>query len=182
MSNASSETGGNVTRERMLAGLDRRFRLPLLAYFGRRVKSRHEAEDLTQDVFERVLRSLETGPILNAEALVFRIAVNLLRDRARRVRRHGVEESLPADTIAEFADALTVDFSTERVVLAESALTEVLTALSELSARTRAMFYLYRLENLKIRQIAELYGISPSAVEKQVAKALRHLTRGLHMK
>ena len=163
-----------------LADLHRRFRLPLLAYFGRRVVSTAEAEDLTQDVFERVLRSLGSGPIRTAEALVFRIAVNLLRDRARRVRRRGVEEALPVDSIAEFADALTVDLSPERVVLGERTLEEVLSALNELGERTRAMFYLYRLENLKIREIAELYGVSASAVEKQVAKALLHLTRGLY--
>jgi RNA polymerase sigma factor (sigma-70 family) len=166
----------------LIESLDRRFRRPLLAYFGRRVTNNTEAEDLTQDVFERVLRSLETGPILNAEALVFRIAVNLLRDRARRARRHGTEEPLPADTVTELAHALTVDLSPERVVLGERTLAEVLTLLDELGERTRAMFYLYRLENLKIREIAELYGISASAVEKQVAKALLHLTRGLQLR
>lgn len=169
-------------RAAQLEEFDRRFRLPLLAYFGRRVSSAAEAEDLTQDVFERVLRSVETGPIRNAEALVFQIAVNLLRDRARRARRHGVEESLPTDAVADLPDALTVDLSPERVVLGERTLAEVLELLNGLAPRTRAMFFLYRLENLKIREIAELYGISPSAVEKQVAKALLHLTRGLHRK
>jgi RNA polymerase sigma-70 factor (ECF subfamily) len=170
------------SRDTLLADLDRRFRLPLFAYFGRRVSSAAEAEDLTQDVFERVLKSLKMRPIQNPEALVFHIAVNLLRDRARRVRRHGTEEPLPADAVADLAEALTVDLSPERVVLGEKTLAEVLAVLDGLNPRTRAMFYLYRLENLKIREIAELYGISASAVEKQVAKALLHLTRGLHRK
>lgn len=164
----------------LLEEFDRRFRLPLLAYFGRRVSSAVEAEDLTQDVFERLLRSLGTGPIRNAEALVFHIAANLLRDHARRARRHGVEEPLPVEAVADLPDSLTVDLSPERVVLAERTLAEVLALLNGLAPRTRAMFFLYRLENLKIREIAEQYGISPSAVEKQVAKALLHLTRGLH--
>jgi RNA polymerase sigma factor (sigma-70 family) len=159
------------------AELDRRFRLPLKAYFGRRVRSAAEAEDLTQDVFERVLKSLKASPIINSEALVFRIAVNLLRDRARRQRSHGVEEPLTPESLLEFANALTVDLSPERVVLGERTLAEVLGALGELGERTRAIFYLYRFENLKIREIAEAYGISPSAVEKHVSKALLHLTR-----
>ena len=165
----------------LLADLDRRFRRPLIAYFGRRVGSTAEAEDLTQDVFERILKTMKLQRIENAEALVFSIAVNLLRDRARRVRRHGAEEPLAAD-VAGLADAITVDISPERVVLGEKTLAEVLAVLESLSPRTRAMFCLYRLENLKIREIAELYGISASAVEKQVAKALLHLTRGLHQK
>lgn len=165
------------TAETELAELVHRYRRPLLAYFNRRVSSSAEAEDLVQDVFERVLRGFDAGAIGNAEALLFRIAVNLLRDRARRLQRHGTELPLPADAIAEFADALTEDLSPERVAIGERTLAEVQAALDELGERTRAMFLLYRLEHLKIREIAELYGITVSAVEKQVAKALLHLTR-----
>jgi RNA polymerase sigma factor (sigma-70 family) len=151
--------------------------LPLIAYFRRRVSSASEAEDLTQDVFERVLKALNHAPIVNAEALVFRIAVNLLRDRARREITRGGEQSLTSENIVALADALTVDLSPERVVLGERTLADVLAALQELGERTQAIFYLYRLENLKIREIAAIYGISASAVEKQVSKALLHLTR-----
>jgi RNA polymerase sigma factor (sigma-70 family) len=162
------------------AELDRRFRRPLMAYFIRRVSGPAEAEDLTQDVFERVLKTLSHEQVLNAEALVFRIAVNLLRDRARRHRSHGTEESLPsADPAADLSEALTVDFTPERVVIGERSLEEVQAALAELGDRTRAMFYLYRLENLKVREIAAIYGVSASAVEKQLGRALLHLTRRL---
>ena len=164
-------------REALIGELDRRFRLPLIAYFRRRVSSASEAEDLTQDVFERVLKVLHHSSVANAEALIFRIAVNLLRDRSRRQVTRGSEQPLTADNIASFADALTVDLSPERVVLGETTLADVLRALQELGERTRAIFYLYRLENLKIREIAAIYGISASAVEKHVSKALLHLTR-----
>jgi RNA polymerase sigma factor (sigma-70 family) len=167
------------TRAELLAHLDRRFRLPLLAYFGRRVRSIPEAEDLTQDVFERILRSLANRPIANAEALVFSIAINLLRDRSRRTHSHGIEEPIPAEAVAEFVDVLTVDLSPERVVLGERTLEEAISVLDELSERTRTMFYLYRFEGLKVREIAQMYGISASGVEKQLEKALMHLTRRL---
>lgn len=162
--------------EALIAHLDT-YRPALLAYFGRRVRSAAEAEDLTQDVFERMLRSLEHGPILNSEALLFRIAVNLLRDRARKIHTHGIEEPLPPEDVAGFADALTEGLSPERVVVGERTLQEALCALNELGERTRAMFYLYRFENLKVREIAELYGITVSGVEKQISRALLHLTR-----
>ena len=165
------------SRETLIAELDRRFRLPLISYFRRRVSSGSEAEDLTQDVFERVLKVTNHASIANAEALIFRIAVNLLRDRARKEVTRGGEQSLTAENIVAIADALTEDLSPERVVLGESALESVLAALEELGERTRAIFYLYRLENLKIKEIAGIYGISASAVEKHVSKALLHLAR-----
>lgn len=173
--------GNSMAKSALMAQLGN-YRPALLAYFGRRVRSAAEAEDLTQDVFERVLRSLERGPILNAEALVFRIAVNLLRDRARRAQCHGIEEPLPSDGVADFADGLTEGLSPERVVVGERTLQEALSALDELGERTRAMFYLYRFENLKVREIAELYGISVSGVEKQISRALLHLTRRMQSK
>ncbi|MBS0420016.1 MAG: hypothetical protein JSR66_20055 [Proteobacteria bacterium] len=118
---ANSESAP-LTRAQELAELHGRFRLPLLAYFARRVRSASEAQDLVQDVFERVARSIGTQVIRNPDALVFRIAVNLLRDRARRARRRGVEVPLPTEETTEFADAFIVDLSPERVVLGELSL------------------------------------------------------------
>jgi RNA polymerase sigma-70 factor (ECF subfamily) len=173
---------GQVRPGEPLANLDRRFRPALLAYFRRRVANRAEAEDLTQDVFERVLRTTERAPVINADALVFRIAVNLMRDQARSARRHGIERPLAEDTLDDLAGLLSVDLSPERVLIGERTLEEAISALNELSERTRAMFYLYRLEHLKIREIAEIYGISASGVEKNFARALLHLMQRLQLR
>ena len=130
------------SRNAALADMHRRFRLPLLAYFGRRVANPAEAEDLTQDVFERVLRRLESGPIRNADSYVFTIAINLLRDRARSVRRRGVEQPLPSDAVAEFADVLAVELSPERVVLAKSTLEEVVRGTEQVAAANTARYFI----------------------------------------
>ncbi|MBW8860229.1 MAG: sigma-70 family RNA polymerase sigma factor [Caulobacter sp.] len=72
--------------------LNARYRGPLTSYFLRRVRRRDEAEDLTQEVFLRMVRSLQRTDgdggerIDNPEAFLFRTAVNLLRDRARRAK------------------------------------------------------------------------------------------------
>jgi RNA polymerase sigma-70 factor (ECF subfamily) len=179
MSEHPQNSAADPTPERALALLDERYRRPLLAYFRRRLGTPADAEDLTQDVFERLLKELRATSVLNAEALIFRIAINLLRDRFRRQRTRGTPASLSSEDATEFADALAVDLSPERVVMGEMSLQEVDMTLRELGERTRAIFYLYRLENLKVREIAELYGISASAIEKQIAKALLHLTRRL---
>jgi RNA polymerase sigma-70 factor (ECF subfamily) len=160
----------------LLATLDSRYRRVLISYFRRRVSSPAEAEDLTQDVFERVLLSLRAGPIGNVEALLFRIGVNLLRDRARRLRTRGPVEPVPSDEMADFAAVLAEDLCPERVVVGERTLQEVDAVLRSLGERTRAIFYLHRLERLKVREIAEIYGVSVSAIEKQLARALRELT------
>jgi len=65
--------------------------------------------------------------------------------------------------------------SPERVLLSEDALGEVLQALQELGELTRNIFILFRLESMKQKDIATLYGISQSTVEKHVMKAVLHL-------
>jgi RNA polymerase sigma factor (sigma-70 family) len=159
-------------REQLLRQLSERYRLPLTAYFARRVGSRSEAEDLTQEVFLRMVRSLEPGAVDNVEAFVFRTAVNLLRDRSRRDKSRGVRQ-------VEFANRQSdIDnLSPERVFDSRQALDQVIEVLSELDERTRDAFILHRLEGMKHAQIAELLGVSVSSVEKYIVKALTLLAK-----
>lgn len=157
--------------------LDSRFRGPLMSFFLRRMGERAEAEDLTQEVFVRILGTGERGGIRDADALVFKIAANLLRDRARKIctqsRAHIAEfdDHLISELTREFIE----DHTPERVVLARVEITAVLSALDELGERTKDIYVLFRLEGMKHRQIAELYGISISTVEREVARATLHL-------
>jgi RNA polymerase sigma-70 factor (ECF subfamily) len=65
--------------------------------------------------------------------------------------------------------------SPERVLLSEDSLADVLRSLDELGELTRNIFILFRLENMKQKDIAALYGIGQSTVEKHVVKAVLHL-------
>jgi RNA polymerase sigma-70 factor (ECF subfamily) len=161
-----------------------RYRRPLMSYFLRRARNRQDAEDLTQEVFLRIVRRDETVPLENAEVYLFRIAANLLRDRARRSATHRAGEHASLDTAAiEFADSgllatgLVEDREPERVLISQESLTEVLRALDELGERTRDIFMLFRLEKMKHRDIAAIYGMTVSAVEKHIARAGVHLAR-----
>jgi RNA polymerase sigma factor (sigma-70 family) len=168
----------------LAARLDARYRTPLMAYFLRRVRDRAEAEDLTQEVFLRIVRRGDPQALENAEVFLFSIAGNLLRDRARRkaTRRAADHESLDAPH-ADFreggrlAEGLIEARAPERVLMSQESLTQVLGALDELGERTRDIFILYRLEKMKHREIGALYGLSASAVEKYVRKATAHLAR-----
>jgi RNA polymerase sigma-70 factor (ECF subfamily) len=67
--------------------------------------------------------------------------------------------------------------SPERVLDGETSLAQVLQALSELGELTRNVFVLFRLEHMKQKDIAVLYGIAQSTVEKHVMRAVLHLAR-----
>jgi RNA polymerase sigma-70 factor (ECF subfamily) len=166
-----------------MALLDARYRGPLMSFFLRRVNGRAEAEDLTQEVFFRIVRHSggdQRGP---AEAYIFKVATNLLRDRARRHDSHRQDEHLSLSSTAGETPGvereLVDDIGPERVFLGREALHDALRALQELGERTRDIFILFRLESMRQQEIAALFGISVSAVEKHVVKALVHLGKRL---
>lgn len=160
-----------------LAQLDGRYRAPLMAFFRRRVKSNDEVEDLTQEVLLRVVGYADTPGFDLADRLIFTVASNLLRDRARRMKSRHANMHIVLELEAGDAapDALIEGLSPERVLISKEALDRTLKAFQGLSPRTREVFVLYRLEGFRRGEIAQRLGISVSAVEKQIANALKHL-------
>ena len=163
--------------EQLRSELAARFRRPLVTFFLRRIKDRSLAEDLTQDVLLKVVRASERGQIERADSYVFKVAINLLRDHRRRALRAGPTLFLPIeeDPDGHLESQLVEAISPERVLLSEDSLADVLRSLAELGELTRNIFILFRLENMKQKDIAALYGIGQSTVEKHVVKAVLHL-------
>ena len=162
----------NSDRQIWLDHLSETYRVPLVRYFQRRVRSKEEAEDLAQDVFVRLLRRQDDEAIDNPEAFIFRTAVNLLRDRARR---SGTVTSNAPELIdrQEKFEGL----SPERVLEGRQLLQGTIRALNELDVRSRDIFILNRLEGMKYAQIAQLHGLSVSSVEKIIVKVVAHLLK-----
>lgn len=158
--------------------LVRSYHRPLLAYFRKRVGDLTDAEDLTQEVFARLARhpNKDLGDGLNA--YVFTIAQNIRKDWERnrsRQRRNSHFDIGDVGGNSDTPDALVEERTPERVLVSKEALQEIESALKELPERTRAVFILARLENMHRREIAALHGVSVSAVEKHVMRAMAHL-------
>ena len=149
------------------------YRSVLVKYFTRKCGNVTEAEDLAQDSLERVLKYAHLESVEQAKAYIFRVAVNRWHDHSRGMWRRGA--LVEWDDAAAFAEH--EETSPERVLTGEQELHGVVAALQELGERTRDVFMLDRLEHMKHAEIAVLYGISVSSVEKHVAKAVAHLAR-----
>ncbi len=168
----------NSDANRFRAELSAQFRLPLIAYFLKRVGNRSEAEDLTQEVFVRVLAQSDIVDPARANSYVFTAAANLLRDRQRQAATRRTSSFGNLDDPLRLASyQLIEDINPERVLVGRQTLRDVLSALDGLSRRTRDIFVLYRVEKMKQHEIAVLYGLSDSSVEKHVAKAIVYLSQ-----
>lgn len=155
-------------------GLDEveRFRPSLQRYFNRRIRDRAEVEDLVQDVFVRLARRGGLGDVENLSGYIFETAASVLQDRARRrhVRAADAHDAFDGERHAG------VDFSPDRVLDGRERLRQVSAALLELPERTRHVFVLRRLEGMRYNDIANQLGITVSAVEKHMHRAIAFLT------
>ena len=154
------------------------FRGSLRRYFARRVRDDSEAEDLVQDVFERLAKRDEPVEGERVGGYVFETANSVFTDRLRRRR------SRRADVHDQFDEQLhgeAVD-SPEELMLQRERIARASAALLELPERTRAIFVLRRLEGMAYLSIAARLEISVSAVEKHMERAVRHLAARLDPK
>ena len=136
----STLEGNAIGTEGLIGRFDARFRRPLMSYFLRRVNGDHaEAEDLTQQVFVRLLRTSEDLDKLgHADGYVFTIAANLLKDRrgSARMRYELPLPSFDEGLVAELTEELLEERSPERVLLARETLAGAMKALDSLSSAT----------------------------------------------
>lgn len=160
-----------IDEQTRMSRLHHRFRAALERYFARRIGSRPDVDDLVQEVFERLMRR---GAVDNGEQVdgyVFTTASSVLTDRHRRAqaRREHLHQPFCPDAHAE------ADFSPEHVLSHRERLQRVAAILSELPERTRAVFVLRRLEGMRYGDIADRLGISISATEKHMQRAMVHI-------
>lgn len=150
-----------------------RLRPALIQHVARKTGSVTAAEDLIQELFLRLLRRRDLFALDNLEGYVVQAATNLVRDGARRdaVRR------ADAHVWIEDAHVTTEEPDAERVVEARQRLDLLMSAVQRLPRRTRAVLVLSRFEHMTYSQIAAELGISVSAVEKHISKALRELQK-----
>jgi len=132
-----------------------------------RVANRHDAEDVIQDAYLRVLRYSAEHEIANPEHLLFSAARNLAVDNQRRkaARERNVAEC------AVFTDRSGHLPPVDDVVDVWQRLSSVEAAIELLPPRCRNVFLLHRIDGMSYSEISKRLGISVSAVEKHMARA-----------
>jgi RNA polymerase sigma-70 factor (ECF subfamily) len=139
----------------------------------RRGRTVHEAEDLVQDAYVRMARFEMKEAVIEPEAFLMHAALNLSKDAYRANTHHGeqlvLEDAVLVDPAPSVEDAL---LDRERI----ERLSECLAALP---SRTREIFLAHRRDGLRYHEIARVHGLSVSAVEKHIAKAVSLVTHGM---
>lgn len=145
----------------------------LIHFLVTRLKSAFAAQDIAQEIYLKASSADEQVPVRNGRAYLFRMAANLAIDHQRRETR---QAELLTEAGAFLGDG--IDPATpEQTLIARSELVRLERALAELPPITRLIFHLSRFEEKSQREVAEIVGLSPTAVFKHLRKAVDHLAR-----
>lgn len=152
---------------------DHSARVYRLAY--RLTGNAHDADDLTQEVFVRVFRSLHTYTPGTFEGWLHRITTNLFLDSARRKSR------IRFDALPEDADnRLPSPVATPDVAyLNQTFDADIEVALASLSPEFRAAVVLCDVEGLSYEEIADVLGLKMGTVRSRIHRGRAMLRSAL---
>ena len=148
------------------------YRAELARFLAARRVPPDEAEDLLQDLYLKV-RALESGPIAEPRAYLYRMTANLLFDRRRSAARRTSREKLWTETQLGAEREVDERPSAERQIVMREELAIVAGAIAALPERTADILRRYRIDGEAQKAIAAELGISLSAVEKHLQRAYR---------
>jgi RNA polymerase sigma-70 factor (ECF subfamily) len=131
----------------------------------------HDAEDLTQEVFVRVFRSLSSYTPGTFEGWLHRITTNLFLDQARR------KAKIRFDALAEDADQrLPGRVASPDSQVADAMLdADVEAALADLPPEFRAAVVLCDIEGLSYDEIADVLGVKLGTVRSRIHRGRKML-------
>ena len=131
----------------------------------------HDADDLLQSTVERLL-SKGVPEDVELEKWAYRVCKNLFIDeyRSTRVRKKNELEALPADAVS---------MDTQQVVIEQSRLFRIKSAMGELPDDQRAALALVVLNGFSYAQVAEALEMPIGTVMSRIARARKSLAKQL---
>ena len=148
-----------------------RFAPMVLRMAERALGSRSEADDVGQDVFYRVFRTIKTLREPDSlRSFVYSFAVRALKSELRRKRLRGWLSFHPPEVLVDLGSR-TLD------VESRDLLRKCYALLDRLTPRDRLVFILRRMESMTVEEIAVVMDISLSTVKRSMAHASNRLLR-----
>lgn len=144
-----------------IASVVSRFGKRLLGFIRQRVDNEADAEDILQDVWYQLTRTVDTEPIEQISGWLFAVARNRIIDRYRKRRPESLEPLLKDDddpTSSELSGIMLDDSDPETAHLRSLFWKTLQEALDQLPGEQRLVFVWNELEGIPFKEIAEMTG------------------------
>jgi RNA polymerase sigma-70 factor (ECF subfamily) len=147
----------------------------ILRHCNFRTSNPEDSEELLQDTFMRAYEYLEQGNTVdNIKAFLFRIANNLIIDRARKQKSQR-ENQVPLDVMQDRGHHLVTNYGNEMVQQKLEA-EQVLLSLKDLKQEDRLLFMLRYFDGLTPAEIGTLTGLRTNHVSVRLHRILKSVS------
>ena len=152
-----------------------------LFYFIRgRVNTDEDAEDILQDVWYQFSNVMNSEPIEQTSAWLYRVARNRIVDKYRKHQPDSLEELTDEENEFNFKEILlTEDTTPEAKHLRDLFWEQLFSALDELPAEQRQVFVWNELEDIPFNEISERTGEKINTLISRKRYAVLHLRKRL---
>jgi len=154
----------------------------LFSFIRGRVKSDEDAEDILQDVWYQLSSVVDTEPVEQLSAWLYRVSRNRIVDKQRKMKPQPIEDLAYVDEDGDtfypealLADETNPEIEFERAFLRE----EFFAALDELPGKQREVFVWNELEDMTLREIADKTGDNIKTVISRKRYAIAYLRERL---
>ena len=162
----------------------------LKSFIRRQVSVKEDAEDILQDVFYQLIKTVNTAtnPIEQVSAWLYRVAQNIIINHGIKKR----EEEMPVyqsdendeDVVKDFSEVLfneATSPSPEMEYLRSLVWTELETALAELPPEQREVYELTELDGIPVKEISKTTGIPVNTLLSRKHYAVLHLRKRMRV-
>jgi RNA polymerase sigma factor (sigma-70 family) len=160
-------------RAALVDALFREHNEALLRFLALRLRSHHEAKEVAQEAYVKLLRLEDPGAISFLRTFLFTIAANLATDRMRARQRQ------PREVAALFEEFKPAPLSPEQLLASEQELSVVEKLIAGLAPKCRRVLLLHRISGLSALEIAAQMGLSERMVRYYLVQAITRLRTGL---
>jgi RNA polymerase sigma-70 factor, ECF subfamily len=161
-----------------------RYQQPLFSFVLRFCNDYHQAEDLVQEVFLRLIKSAKTyEPKAKFSTYIYTFAHNICIDNFRRGKKRkttSLSQPIDADEELTFEDTVKDERANPEKEYRQQSLEKALQeAVSELPEEQREVFLLREQMNLPFEEIARVVGCLPSTAKSRMRYALQSIRQKL---
>ncbi len=163
------------------------YRPRLRAFIRKRVANEEDAEDILQDVFYQLARTVESSlnPIEQVSAWLYRVARNMIINKSVKKREVALptfrDDDSDDDIQRDFSEVLFGGFSAapDDEYLRSLVWIELGNALAELPDEQREIFELTEFDGVPVKDIASLTGVAVNTLLSRKHYAVKHLRKRL---